>query len=322
MKRWPAVLHLPCLLLGLSGSEAFAQINITSANGHPWDLDNSTGYIGDGGGDAFDDFGYLGLLVRDAGDVFVGQTNTLSGFNLVTSEGNSRLVFSTASQSVGGVVVSRQLYMPPGSDFIRYFDTFVNTTAAPLKIQVAFQGDLGSDSSTKVAATSSGDLQFTPTDIWGVTVQDRSATGGSPVGDPVVGMLPGNLHFTSLADAFGSDPFSTAWPGNGSDGLSFVYSLDLAPGQSSSLVFFIYRGLAEGNVPPLGADPVAVGTQVSAAVSALDAMLANPDLSQLSAQQIAQIANLTAVPEPSTWVLLASGGFLLFVGAWRRRSAG
>lgn len=300
---------------------ALAQINITSANGHPWDLDNSTGYVSDGGGDAFDDFGYLGLLVRDAGNNLVAQTNTLSGFSLVTSEGNSRLVFSTASQSVGGVVVSRQLYMPPGSDILRYFDTFVNTTAAPLKIQVAFQGDLGSDSSTKVAATSSGDLQFTPADIWGVTVQDRSATGGSAAGDPVVGMLPGNLRFTSIADAYGTDPFSAPWAGNGNDGVSFIYSLDLAPGQSSSLIFFVYRGLAEGNTPPLGGDSVAAGTQVPLAVAALNSLLITPDLSHLSVQQIGQIANFTAVPEPSTWALLVCGGVMLALGARRRLRA-
>lgn len=290
-----------------------AQINITSANGFPWDLNNTTGDVNDGGRDAFDAFGFLSLRVSDAGNVQLAETNRISTFNLVISEANPRLEFSTNSALVGGVSVSRQLYMPPGSDFIRYFDTFVNTTAAPLRLAIAFQGDLGSDGSTILRATSSGDLVFDNLDAWGVTTDPS-------VGDPVVGMLVGNLNLTTVANLYSEDAFTTPWPGDGNDGLSFVYSLTLGAGESSSILTYIYRGLSETSAAPGASSPAPAGSQVPAAVAALNAMLANPDLSQLSAQQIGQIANFTAVPEPSTWALLVCGGGLLLFGAWRRRS--
>ena len=312
MSRFRLICRL-MLLLSFAAVGTKAQINITSANGFPWDLNNATGDVNDGGTDAFDAFGFLSLKVSDIGDLQLAQTDRISNFNLVISESNPRLVFSTNSVLIGGVSLARQLYMPPGTDFIRYFDTFVNTTAAPLKLAIAFQGNLGSDSGTILRATSSGDLVFNNSDAWGVTTD----TG---VFDPVVGMLAGNLNLTTIAGLFSNDPFSTPWSGNGNDGLSFVYSLTLGPGESSSILFYIYRGLSESTPAPGAGAPGPVGSQVPAAVAALNAMLANPDLSHLSVQQIGQIANFTAVPEPSTWALLASGGGLLLFGAWRRKS--
>ena len=300
-----------------------AQVTVTSANGHPWDIITSDGNVNDGGGDAFDGFGFLGLRVLDASSVSLGEVSRISGFNLVQSEGNARLLFSVSPVSFNGVTVSRQLYMPPGTDFLRYYDTFVNTTAAPLKIQVAFQGNLGSDSATVVSATASGDQLLTAADVWGVTTQGTFGGQIQPVGDPVVGMLAGNLHFTAVArGAFsGASPFDSIYASAGDDNLSFVYSLDLAPGESLSTVFFVFRGLAEGSTPPLGGGVPAAGSQVPAAIAALTAMLANPDFAELSAQQVAQISNLTAVPEPSTWALLAGGGVLLVISARRRMRA-
>lgn len=294
---------------------AFAQINITSANGHPWDLNNNTGSVEDGGRDAFDTFGFLGLRVSDSQNVLIAQTNQILGFTLTTNLSNSRLVETSTPVTFSGVTISRQLFMPPGTDFIRYIDTFLNTTQTALKIQVAFQGNLGSDGATLLRATSSGDLVFDAADAWGVT------TEGTAVGDPVVGMLAGNIHLSAIAHgAFsGTSPFDSIWPGNGADDLSFVYALDLAPGASVSTAFFVYRGLSEtSGAPGTGLLP-GVGSQVPAAVAALNAMLANPDFSLLSTQQIGQIANFTAVPEPSMWALLASGGGMLLIGAWRRR---
>ena len=311
-------LTLFLLLLGVSGADA--QVTITSANGHPWDIITTDGNVNDGGGDAFDGFGFLGLRVLDASSISLGEVSRISGFNLVQSEGNARLIFSTAPVSFNGVTVTRQLYMPPGTDFLRYFDTFVNTTTAPLKIQVAFQGNLGSDSSTVVSATASGDQLLTAADVWAVTTQGNFGNPGiAPVGDPVVGMLAGNIHLTAVArGAFsGASPFDSTFTSSGDDNLSFVYSLDVAPGESVSTVFFVFRGLSEVANQPNGSPPPPAGSQVPAAVAALTAMLANPDFSQLSAQQIAQISNLTAVPEPSTWALLVSGGVMLLLGARR-----
>ena len=314
---------LVAMSLGLA-TLASGQTTINSANGYPWDLEYDSGAVDDGGNDAFDGYGYLvGVQVKDTNSTVLGQANYLSDFNLTL---NGRTLSTTAPMVVGGVSISRQIFAPSTTNYLRYFDTFTNTTGATVTLKVAFGGDLGSDSATTLAATSSGALTLSLADYWAVTIQNNALNAaGGPQGDPPVGVLFGNRNLLSFgstnseADIFSS---GSAWTGDGDDGLSYVFGLTLAPGQSSSLMYFLYRGQSEsGNGSEGETGGLAFGTnQVALASTTLANLAANPDLTGLTPTQIAQVTNVAAVPEPSTWALLVLGGVTLLTAARRRRA--
>jgi hypothetical protein len=83
---------------------------------------------------------------------------------------------------VGGETkVSRQVYVPADADWARYYDLIVNTSKSARTVTVELYGNLGSDSSTKVTATSDDDLQVEASDAWLAT--DDFADGD---GDPAL----------------------------------------------------------------------------------------------------------------------------------------
>jgi hypothetical protein len=213
---------------------------------------------------------------------------------------------------------------------MRYIDTFTNTGGTTRQIQVAWGGDLGSDSSTTIAATSSGDLSITAADAWALTIENSSFDPAGPATDPPVGYVfqdPAS-GWSQGVGAYFSTPFDTAWPGNGDDELAFVFgTVVLAPGESVSLAYFLYRGLEENTTGPLGQTPV-TGEEIAAAQTVLAALAASPDFGDLSPAERAAIINWnlgaggpTAIPtlSPAALGLLA---LMLGLIAWvshRRR---
>src|SRR5262249_38633639 len=65
----------------------------------------------------------------------------LRGFGLVFN-GEDRFT-TTQSVSLGGVTISRSVYINRNAGWSRWLDTFTNTTKAPLTIRVAFGGQSG-----------------------------------------------------------------------------------------------------------------------------------------------------------------------------------
>lgn len=65
--------------------------------------------------------------------------------------------------SVAGLTLSRQVYVPRGSYFARYIDTFENPGAAPISVAVSLQSRMPL---AEVMATSSGDAVVDVTDRW------------------------------------------------------------------------------------------------------------------------------------------------------------
>jgi hypothetical protein len=248
-----------------------AQTIISSANDFPWDVEDNTGgdtgAIGDGGGDAFDAYGSIRIRVLDASSTILTDDEELSGFGLEHDGG--RRWETTTPATVSGVEVSRALFAPSGTNYMRYVDTFTNMSSATRQVLVAWGGNLGSNGETTVAATSSGDLIISRADVWAVTIQNRDFDPAGPTQDPPVGYAlgsPGNGVLTSVGE-YTNNPFETPWPGNGNDTPAYVYHFTLGPSQSASLAYFLFRGgpiaLAKATLKVLVAFPNFCGLSIA-----------------------------------------------------------
>jgi subtilisin-like proprotein convertase family protein len=278
-----------------------------SANRNPWDVYESqfsldsgseyddSGTVEDGGQDAFDGYGSLRLAVYDEnGDALGGPGDGMAGFGL-TYGGGHRWETTTAVVSET-IAVARSLYAPAGENWLRYIDTFTNTSGATRTVWVAWGGNLGSDSDTVVTSTSSSDATLTPADTWAVTVQDD----GVVAGDPPVAYILRAASDTSYQGPgqFFTDPFTTTWAMSGDDNLGHVFRLQLASGASASLAYFLYRGVAEDTTGPEdcefygGCQPApAAGSEVVLAVSQAMTLAGHPAFCDLTQAEISKFVN-------------------------------
>lgn len=254
-----------------------------------WDVYDQTeddnGGIDDGGGDdAFDDWGMIQVRISDAKANILTATTELDGFTLTWD--NGRRFNTTVPVVNSNVSVRRAIYAPDNTDYLRYIDTFTNTGTSVRKVAVAWGGDLGSDSSTTVAASSSGDRTIDAADTWAVTTEDYPNPTDPPVG--YVLSCEGNTVRTGTGD-YDEDPIVDPWPGDGNDNLSFVYQFTLQPGQTFSLAYFIYLGTMDD-------------AGVEDAKTWAAAMIAAPDFDDLSAAEKERIINwnnnIDPNPEP------------------------
>ncbi|MGB2984232.1 MAG: hypothetical protein WBC63_10315 [Candidatus Bipolaricaulia bacterium] len=286
---------------------------IDSANGQPWDVHDqfeggaSDGSVCDGGDDAFDDWGGLQLRVLDGGGGVLEYNLWLDGFEFAYS---NRRWDTTTPVSSNGIVVNRSLYAPAGTDYLRYIDSFVNGSGATRTVYVGWgdgeNGDLGSDRDTTVYQTSSGDRVIEAADTWAVTFEgdgdwsdwlprDIAAQWDPPLG---YAFRDGtDTTFLGVGDSYNGYPSELPWTGNlgfqdsDNDELSFVYTFTLAPGESASLAYFLYRGLVELEEGPLGQPAPAAGAEKDKAKALMQALVANPYFADLSQAEMDAILN-------------------------------
>jgi hypothetical protein len=309
-------------ILLLNGNHWDVQDN-TDPRGCPDD-----GSIFDGGEDAFDGFGGLHVRVLDMANNILVDDAEVCRFNLqwdgsrrwstmdpvtvgtsvcgclpALPSRNSESKTAKAPRfakpvpawvSTPGVAVSRAIFAHPGTDYIRYIDTFTNTGSFPLKVFVAFGGNLGSDEFTTIAGSSSGDLSVTTKDTWAVTIQNSDFNPAGPAADPPVGLVYRAANDTTFAGAgnYFNNPFITPWGGNGDDTPGYVFKLQLAPGESQSLSYFVYQGRAEGGSGEGARSAAAAATsEVSKALLLSAQLQASPDFGDLSPALRANIVN-------------------------------
>lgn len=207
-------------------------------------------------------------------------------FGWVVDGGNGAFdAFGFYNSGTDGLDQTRRVELLSGNVF-RFFDTFTNTGAAAATTTLNFFGNLGSDGDELVHAASSG-----------LVVSCESDGAGACVNDPVLALVSGNngLGQTLLTP----------------DRYNVSFTVTLAPGQSLSLLNYAF--LASDTAGPMASDVV-----LAQATGQL--LLTAPRLEGLSAEQIAGIANysISAVPEASTWAMLAMG--LAVVGLGLRRT--
>ncbi len=125
-----------------------------------------------------------------------------------------------------GIKASRQIYSPKSGDvnFVRFLDFYRNETLNSLTSDLRYVGNLGSDASTTVFATSDGDSIIESTDWWyGTDDADGSGT-------------PATIHL--MHGKYGLQPSVSLWE----DNLEWSYGLTLEPGQTKQVLSYTVFG--------------------------------------------------------------------------------
>jgi amidase len=314
---------------------AIAQIHavtrVPSADGQFWDVQDTSPWSQDSGGIAtggrsnpFNGFGYLKLQIRRGNDAVLARNYYLRGFGL-HHDGKGRFD-SITPVFVDGVVVDRNITTQSHTNYLRYVDTFTNTTDEDRVVRVAWGGAVGAYQDgglATVATTSDGDREIELTDSF-VTMMQNARESASPQNGPsghgpsahVVGDRQGIV--TAVGDMY-ADPFESRWPGFDPAHIGYVFTLRLRPGQSSSLMTFVVKGRSEvydprggypvpfkdalitGDAPYAGADahvPPA-GSEIVTVTEMAKRLAASPDTAGLTPLQRSRIVNWQL--EPREW---------------------
>jgi amidase len=246
------------LAAAITAAVAIAQLGavtrVPSADGQFWDVQDTSPWSQDSGGIAtggrsnpFNGFGYLKMQLRRAGSTPLVRNHYLRGFGL-HHDGKGRFD-SITPVFVEGVVVDRNITTQPHTNYLRYVDTFTNTTDQDRILQVAWGGAVGAyrdGGFAAVATTSDGDNTIEPHDSF-VTMMQNVKEIAAPVDGPsghgpsahVIGNRKGLV--TAIGDMY-ADPFENRWPGFDPAHVGYVFTLRLRPGQSSSLMTFVVKG--------------------------------------------------------------------------------
>src|SRR5438128_878209 len=137
-------------------------------------------------------FGGIKVLVqatpapRFNGEIMRGYGLTFDGVNRFTT---------TQSIDLGGVIISRSVYVNNSANWGRWLDSFTNTTKSPITIKAAFGGQSGIGTATgtapgnssSIVSTSSGDAIVTAADAWVEAVTPLAGT--TVVGGPQVTVI-------------------------------------------------------------------------------------------------------------------------------------
>src|SRR5262249_13761688 len=166
------------LLLLLNSTHAVTRL--TSADAEFWDIQDTSTWAQDSGGIAtggranpFNGFGYLKLEVRRLDRTVLVANRYLRGFGL-SFDGGERFD-SITPVLAGGVVVSRSVFAPKDTNYLRYVDSFMNSTTEDRLVQVAWGGAAGAYDEggfVTVATTSNGDRKIDVSDSFVTVMQN------------------------------------------------------------------------------------------------------------------------------------------------------
>ena len=319
---------LPLVLVALTSGRPLVAFNyVTDANGTWWGIQDAaspnvdTGSIRatqTGPGDCLFNAcvtppysttinGYAGVRVlvhatpapRMNGEIMRGYGLAFNGVNRFAS---------TQSIRLGGVVISRAVYINTSANWGRWLDTFTNRTNSTKTIEVAFGGQSGYGdpltnpadplhtspfNASSIVNTSSGDAIVTRDDDWVETATPLS--GSTPVGGPqatVIGTatsssatFAGAMTFAGnwLDDAFHSP---LVYGGHRGNFQAYVNTITLKPGQTRSVLHFVVLGQMV---------TATTSTAVRAAVESVASQLATaPEIRDLTAAEICSIDNFSA----------------------------
>jgi amidase len=213
----------------------------------------------------------------------------MRGFGLVF-DGQDRFT-TTQSVELGGVIVSRAVYVNRRANWTRWLDTFTNSTKAPLRIFVAFGGQSGigpsGSNSSAIVGTSTGDAQVSSADSW-VEVATPLADATTLVGGPQVTVIGTPSPFKGAITFAGSWLYETfdrslTYSGHEGNFQGYVNTITLAPGQSRSLLHFVVAG-------PRVTTDTSAGVRADVEATA-NALVSSPAVDDLSTAELCSIDN-------------------------------
>jgi len=313
------------------GVVAHAVTRLPSGDGQYWDIQDTSWWSQDSGGIAtggranpFNGFGYLKLRRNETSDTAAVY---LRGFGLA-HDGAERFDSITPVVS-GDIVVSRSIFAPKDTNYLRYVDSFTNVSDALCTIEVAWGGAAGAyadGGKVTVATTSSGKAAIAVSDTF-VTVMQNARGVSDPMRGPsghgpsahVLGTKAGVL--TRIGDMYG-DPFADAYPGFDPAHIGYVFRLRIEPGRTASLMTFVIKGLSE-TYDPRGGFPVALkdalvapkhqqpyagpdakipaaGSQIAYVTDVAKKLAADPDLRGLTTTERSEIVNWVRLKADAT----------------------
>src|SRR5262245_51256506 len=305
-----------------------AVTHVSSADGQFWDIQDTSPWSQDSGGIAtggrempFNGFGYLKLQVGLAGSALVVRNRYLTHFGLA-SDGDAR--FDSITPAVAGeIVVSRAIFAPHDTDYLRYFDAFTNVADDERVVEVAWGGSVGAYDEgglAAIATSSSGDRQADASDTF-VTLMQNVRRVPDPMGGPsghgpsahVLGTVRGLL--TRVGGMY-ANPFEETYHGFDPAHIAYVFRMALRPHETKALVTFVVKGLSEvydantqgsvrirdGVVPeaPAGSTPnvPAAGSEIRRVTDIARMLVASPDLRGLTPLQRSQVVNWAGTSTP------------------------
>jgi amidase len=215
----------------------------------------------------------------------------MRGFGL-TFDGTSRFT-TTKSITLGGVRISRSVWINTDANWGRWLDSFTNTTLLPITIKVAFGGQSGMGASgsrfSTIVNTSSGDTLVTPADSW---VDVATPTNGSTlVGGPQVTVIGSPAPFKGAMTFAGDWLYNTfnnpiSYTGHTGNFQAYINTITILPGKTRSLLHFIVLGTRVNATTSASAQSSVEATGASLATA--------PVLDDLSTAEICSIDNFSA----------------------------
>ncbi|MCW3011156.1 MAG: Amidase, partial [Solirubrobacterales bacterium] len=321
LARSLAAVSLVAVLGPVASAEAYNYV--LSGNGESWGVQDGaaprvdTGSIRDTTSNSLRGFG--GLRVRvSTGPLRNGEL--VRGFNLRFTP--PERFETTTSVDLGGIAIARALRFNRAStaNWGRWVDTFVNTTDAPIDVEVAFGGQTGignaaGTTNALVSDTSSGDAVAGPEDSWvlsrtGTAPAAATAAGPSAVvlgtPDPFAGALVRTANF--LRDPFTRAPSTT---GHEANFVGYENAFTLAPGEGRVLAHFVAIGTTESTT---GTGSAAPGGQVSAVRGVAAGLASSPSFADLTKPELCALENwdiraLTTPQAPATTPAITIRGF-------------
>jgi len=187
------------LSLGLPAT-ALADVDLMSPGGFLFDIDETRGTLGNGSIDAYDTCYRLTV-----------NSTSFSPSGTHTTSMMGRQV-ETPTHTIGTLDVRRMIYVPSTApsacsgttgcgDYGRYVDVFENTGTTDVMVTAEYYCNLGSDSSTVINATSSGDMSMGTDDEW-IATDDSSDGSGDPSLAHVLQGVGGLVRTSSVSAPF------------------------------------------------------------------------------------------------------------------------